>query len=148
MSIAGLANALVSGTASMLDGVRWFLFDAVGTLIFPDPPVAEAYFAAAARYGSRLSIAEIQRRFPLALEKYFAARCETSEANERQRWRAIVGEVISDIPQNADAVFAQLWQHFAQPQHWRLYEDVASALGHLHSHGFQLGIASNFDGRL
>ena len=30
----------------MLDGIRWVLFDAVGTLIYPDPAVADARSAA------------------------------------------------------------------------------------------------------
>ncbi|MBW8883252.1 MAG: HAD-IA family hydrolase [Planctomycetia bacterium] len=132
----------------MLDGVRWILFDAVGTLMYPDPPVAEVYWRAAGRFGSGLSIAEIEERFPLALERNFAGGCATSEANERQRWRKIVGDVISDIPQHIDTVFEYLWQHFSQPRHWGLYEDVESTLGQLHCRGFQLGIASNFDARL
>jgi putative hydrolase of the HAD superfamily len=132
----------------MLHGVRWILFDAVGTLMFPDPPVAEAYFAAAARFGSRLSLAEIQKRFPIALEKGFAGRCETNELLERRRWRSIVGEVLSDIPVHIDAVFEQLWQHFAEARYWGLFDDVGTALEHLRRRHFQLGIASNFDGRL
>jgi len=132
----------------MLDGVSWILFDAVGTLMFPDPPVAEVYFAAARRFGSRLSVAEIQKRFAIALERSIADRCETSEANERDRWRSIVGEVISDIPLHVDAVFEGLWQHFANPQHWRLFDDVGATLEQLHCQRYQLGIASNFDARL
>jgi putative hydrolase of the HAD superfamily len=131
-----------------LHGVRWILFDAVGTMIFPDPPVAEAYLAVGERFGSRLSIDEIGQRFSIALERGFAGGCETSEVNERRRWRSIVCEVISDVPENVDEVFEQLWLHFAQPQQWRLYEDVAPTLNQLRLRGFQLGIASNFDGRL
>jgi len=132
----------------MLHGVRWILFDAVGTLMFPDPPVAEAYFAAAARFGSRLSVAEIQKRFSIALERGFAGRCETDESHELQRWRAIVGEVLSDLPLHVDAVFEQLWQHFAEARHWRLFDDVGAALDRLRRRHFRIGIASNFDGRL
>jgi putative hydrolase of the HAD superfamily len=132
----------------MLHGVRWILFDAVGTLIFPDPSVAEAYFAVAAQFGSRLSVPEIQKRFSKALETSFAGRCETNESHERRRWRSIVGEVLSDIPVHVDAVFEQLWQHFADPRHWRLFDDVGDTFDQLRSRHFQLGIASNFDGRL
>jgi putative hydrolase of the HAD superfamily len=132
----------------MLDGIRWILFDAVGTLIFPDPPVAEVYFSAAARCGSHLSIDEIQKRFAIALERSFADRCETSEANERGRWRSIVGEVISDVPLQLEAVFEGLWQHFADGRNWRLFDDIGATLEELHRRGFQLGIASNFDARL
>lgn len=151
MFTAGSVNdfALLT-TVSMFDGARWILFDAVGTLMFPEPSVAEVYYAAAARFGSRLSLAEIHRRFPLALEKGFSGGCETSEENEHNRWRAIVAEVVNDIPQpeNVEAVFRQLWLHFAQPGSWRLYDDAAAALRELHGRGFRLGIASNFDGRL
>jgi putative hydrolase of the HAD superfamily len=48
-------------------GVRWILFDAVGTLIYPDPPVAEAYRAVALRFGLELSIATIGQRFASAV---------------------------------------------------------------------------------
>lgn len=132
----------------MLHGVRWILFDAVGTLMFADPSVAETYFAAGAQFGSRLTMAEIQNRFPIALERGFADRCETNESLERRRWRSIVGEVLSDIPLHADAVFEQLWQHFAEARHWRPFDDVGITLGQLRGRGFHLGIASNFDGRL
>jgi putative hydrolase of the HAD superfamily len=41
---------------------RWIIFDAVGTLLFPDPPAAAVYHAAAARFGSRLTLAQVARR--------------------------------------------------------------------------------------
>ena len=39
------------------------LFDAVGTLIYPDPAVAVAYYQAGFEYGSRLSVSNIRTRF-------------------------------------------------------------------------------------
>jgi putative hydrolase of the HAD superfamily len=132
----------------MLDGVRWVLFDAVGTLMFPDPPVADVYHATARRFGSELSIDDIRERFSSVLSRTFRGDVPTSEATERERWRGIVGQVISDIPADVDAVFEELWGHFAEAQHWRLYDDVAPALNELRERGFSLGIASNFDGRL
>lgn len=138
--------------------IRCILFDAVGTLIYPNPPVAEAYHAAARHFGSRLSVAEIARRFRLALanehcattsDSEASARPPTSEALERDRWRRIVGQVIDDIDAtDGDSLFQQLWMHFAQPRHWRLYDDVPAALSELAARGYRLGIASNFDGRL
>jgi putative hydrolase of the HAD superfamily len=132
----------------MLDGIHWILFDAVGTLISPDPPVAEVYHSAARRFGSGLSIDEISEQFAVALAANFAINSATSEANERRRWRSIVAQVIQDIPHSIDSVFEQLWHHFAQPEHWRLYDDVATSLADLHRRDYHLGIASNFDGRL
>lgn len=132
----------------MLDGVQWILFDAVGTLIHADPPVAAAYYAAAQKFGSRLSVEEIGQRFRVALAAEQRGGSPTNETVERERWRRIVGRVIDDVAHAEDKLFDQLWRHFAEPDHWQLYEDVPAALGRLARHGYQLGIASNFDRRL
>lgn len=132
----------------------WLLLDAVGTLIHPDRPVAEVYCAAGRRCGSVLSIEEIGRRFPIALnaESGMAGDRTPSaagEAAEVERWRRIVRRVFDDVPdEQQPELFESLWNHFAQPQHWRLYPDVAPALVKLIAAGWRLGIASNFDGRL
>jgi putative hydrolase of the HAD superfamily len=132
----------------MLDGIRWVLFDAVGTLIYPDPTVAEVYLAAARRFGSRRTIGGIRQRFFAALSTSQAKGGPTCEANERERWRKIVAQVIDDVPENEKDLFEELWSHFAAPEHWRLYDDVPPALSNLRQAGFELGIASNFDARL
>jgi putative hydrolase of the HAD superfamily len=122
----------------------WILFDAVGTLIYPDPPVAEVYYAAGRRFGSQ---SEIEARFRLALAAGQTGG-PTSEANERERWRRIVRQVLDDVTTQRDALFEAMWNHFAQPQHWRLYDDAAATLEPLRGCGWKLGIASNFDSRL
>jgi len=129
------------------DGVEWILFDAVGTLIYPDPPAAEAYHAAGQKFGSRLGVGEVGRRFRAALAANQACGGPTSENNERDRWRKIVRNVFDDVSENSEALFETLWQHFAEPQHWRTYDDVA-ALGELRARGYRIGVASNFDQRL
>ena len=136
----------------MNGGIRWILFDAVGTLIYADPPVADVYCATGREFGSRLSAAEIQQRFVCAAARRSErvaslVRPPTSEAAERERWRRIVAAVIDDVD-SSDELFEQLWQHFAEPQHWQLYDDVRQHSERLRSHGFRLGIASNFDSRL
>jgi putative hydrolase of the HAD superfamily len=132
----------------MLDGIRWVLFDAVGTLIYADPPVAEAYRSVATRFGSQLTVAEISKRFRRALAAEQASGGPTSEAKELERWRRIVASVIDDVPKHAEALFHQLWRHFADSRGWRVYPDVHRALAALQLRGYRLGIASNFDGRL
>jgi putative hydrolase of the HAD superfamily len=128
--------------------IRWILFDAVGTLIYPDPPVVEAYLAVARQFGSRIAVAEIRDRFAAAMQASYCGGGPTSEDKERKRWRQIVNSVITDVPHAIDAVFEELWQHFAQPKHWRAYDDTAPVLSDLCSRGFKIGLASNFDGRL
>jgi putative hydrolase of the HAD superfamily len=138
----------------MLTDVRWVLFDAVGTLLYPDPPVAQVYGDAGRRFGSRLEPAEIGRRFRAALAAEMGpaddlTRLPTSEANELARWRRIIAAVFHELSAaDAEDLFQSLWQHFAQPQHWQLYEDVSPAIRRLKDNGLRLGIASNFDARL
>jgi len=131
--------------------VRLVYFDAVGTLLRPEPPVAQAYQRIGQRYGCPRSVEEIRRAFHHALadqEAYDAANgYRTDEERERQRWRAIVSAVLPEV-QDAEACFAELWDHFAQPHHWRLEPGSLEVLAHLARKGLQLGLASNFDNRL
>lgn len=129
--------------------VTWILFDAVGTLMHADPPVAEAYHAAGQRHGSRLPVEAIGPRFRQALAVWNARpRHDTSQVGERERWRELICDIFDDVPDAGGALFESLWEHFGNPRHWRLYDDVARALAELARRGFRLGIASNFDQRL
>lgn len=128
---------------------RWIVFDAVGTLISPNPPAAEAYHAAALRHGSRLPLAEIRRRFTRAFGNA-EARDDgfvTSETIEHERWRRIVSEVIDDIG-DPDSCFEDLFRHFARNESWKCFPDVEPTLAELRRQGLRLAIASNFDSRL
>lgn len=136
----------------MIPPVAAVLFDAVGTLIEPDPPVAEAYQAAGRRFGSQLSSQQILGRFRAAFarqERLDAAESgdRTDEPRERRRWQAIVGEVFDDVADSA-GLFDALWRHFAASAHWRLCPGAADCWRELSARGLALGIASNFDARL
>ena len=128
------------------------VFDAVGTLIHADPPVADVYHLAGWQFGSQLDREEVARRLLSA----FAAsemgagltREPTSEGHERERWRRIVCSVFDDVPDAGGMLFHGLWRHFAEPASWRLYDDVAPVLSELEKRGHRLAIASNFDRRL
>ncbi|HEX5106751.1 MAG TPA: HAD-IA family hydrolase [Pirellulaceae bacterium] len=138
----------------MQSGIRWILFDAVGTLIYPRPPVAEVYRDGGRQFGSLLDAEEIATRFRRALAAEndgheSLTRPPTSEFAELARWRRIVAAVLDDVPEGGQArLFQSLWRHFAQPGHWRVFDDVQPALLQLADAGFRLGIASNYDGRL
>jgi putative hydrolase of the HAD superfamily len=132
--------------------VRAVLFDAVGTLIYPEPPVSAAYAQAGARYGSRLTAAEVAPRFRSAFARLEAedgqtAAHRTDEQRERRRWQNIVAEVFDDVPEQGP-LFDALWRHFARPDCWRLFDDVTPVWRLLASRGLLLGVASNFDRRL
>jgi putative hydrolase of the HAD superfamily len=126
-------------------------FDAVGTLIHPDPPAAVVYAQAGRRHGSRLSEAEIARRFAVAFAREEALdranRLQTSEEREVQRWRTIVAAVLDDVS-DPGACFAELYEHFSRPQAWRCEAGTTDLLEALAERGYVLGLASNYDRRL
>lgn len=133
--------------------ICWVVFDAVGTLLAPEPSVAEAYHQTAAAFGSRLTVEEIGRRFRKAFVESDTAcfpphrQGRTSEPEERHRWRWIVNQIIDDVS-DAEGLFGGLWEHFASRQSWRVFDDVPSIIERLSSNGLKIAIASNFDGRL
>ncbi len=132
--------------------VEAVLFDAVGTLIEPDPPVAEAYLAAGRRFGSSLGPDEVLRRFRAAFarqerEDQTQHAGKTDELRERRRWLSIVAEVFDDVA-DGEPLFSALWRHFAEPSNWRLCPGAGECWRELAGRGLTLGIASNFDARL
>lgn len=131
------------------DHIRWVLFDAVGTLLYPDPPACEVYAEAGRRFGSALSADEIAGAFRAAVKRHTAGGGPTSEPREKARWRLIVAETLGDVPlERSAALYEQLWLHFGRPENWRVYDDVEPAISALVARGFEIGIASNFDRRL
>lgn len=135
------------------DAPRAIVFDAVGTLITPDPSAGVAYHRAGRRYGSQLGEREVAARFSTAfrttLRDAGPEPHRTDEPTERRFWRAVVRRVFDDLPPDAAAAcFDDLFAHFARPESWRVYPDVRPALRELRRLGVTLAIASNFDARL
>jgi putative hydrolase of the HAD superfamily len=131
--------------------VRAILFDAVGTLIHPDPSAAQVYAEVGRRHGSRHDIADIRQRFAAAFGREEALDLvnglRTTEEREVRRWRRIVLEVLDDAA-DPDACFAELYRHFSLPEGWRCEVEVTTVLETLNQRGYVLGIASNYDHRL
>jgi putative hydrolase of the HAD superfamily len=152
---AATTNPTDSHSFSDAKQIRCIAFDAVGTLIEPVPSAAEAYHRVARQHGSRLTADEIARRFRSKFRETergdladpIDIRLATSEAAERERWRAIVVGVIDDVD-DPEVCFEELFAHFADPTSWRCFDDVPAALEGLRQAGFNLVLASNFDGRL
>jgi putative hydrolase of the HAD superfamily len=133
------------------DDIDGIVFDAVGTLIDPSPPVAEVYAAAARRQGVELDHSLVRDRF----HKHFRndevdemrGPLATDEPTEFRRWRRIVTQVLPEVPY-PDRAFFELWDHFGSPGAWTCFADVAPALSALIARGIPVRIASNFDARL
>jgi putative hydrolase of the HAD superfamily len=130
--------------------VRAICFDAVGTLIFPDPPAHVVYAEMGRQFGSRLTPDVIRERFRRAFaeeeQRDLAWGLQTSEERERQRWWQIVSTVLDDVT-NASACFTRLYQHFSRADAWCCGDHVGPILWRL-STRFPLALASNYDHRL
>ena len=90
----------------MMDGIRAVVFDAVGTLLTPEPSAAEVYAEVGRRFGSRLDLPAIRARFRAAFaqedERDRAASWRTDPAREERRWRAIVAHTLPDVGDRTD----------------------------------------------
>jgi putative hydrolase of the HAD superfamily len=126
-------------------------FDAVGTLIHPDPPAPLVYGQVGRRFGSRLAAAAIPERFAAAFAEQEArdqlAGWRTSEEREVRRWRHIVGRVLDDVA-DAEGCFQELYRHFSLAKAWRADPEAAAVGAELARRGLVLGMASNYDWRL
>jgi putative hydrolase of the HAD superfamily len=130
---------------------RAVFFDAVGTLIHPDPPAPAVYAAVPRRYGSALDVETITARFRSAFCRQEAidrlAGWRTDEDREYARWREIVAETLVDVT-DAEACFRELHAYFARPDAWRVHAETGPVLRTLAERGWRIGMASNFDARL
>ena len=131
--------------------IRAIVFDAVGTLLFPEPNAVEAYLEIGTRHGSKLSAEQIRARFG----RFFSpeeqadrnSHWRTSEIRERQRWQNIVTGVLDDV-EDDEACFTDLFEHFRRPASWQCVNGIGPLLSELQAQGLTLAIGSNFDSRL
>src|SRR5437763_1747953 len=91
----------------LVNGFSGVVFDAVGTLIEPDPPVADVYAEAAARQGVVLDRATVKTRFHQSFQNDEVDEARgplaTDEPTEHRRWQRIVASVLPEVPDPARA---------------------------------------------
>lgn len=130
----------------------WIVFDSTGTLMSPEPEAADVYHAIGARFGCSRSLDDVRSDLKQAIKTHFFGDQidqPTDEAYELARWRKIVSETLPGLaPAIEEEAFHTLWHQFAQPNSWRLYDEVRPLLERLRNRGYQIAAASNFDGRL
>lgn len=136
------SNAAVSLPAGKIKAVT---FDVGHTLIEPRDSVGNIYAEIASRHGrSGLSPAELDRRFLKVLQARGGA------VNTRADWEEIVDDTFAGLitPPPSQTFFPELFERFAKPSEWRIYDDVLPTLEELSQRGIRLGIISNWDDRL
>ena len=135
----------------LAESVQVVLFDAVGTVIYPQPSIADAYVNIGSRFIEDLDRDEVLRRFKSVFSSVFSAenaQSPVTESSTVESWRLVVEETFPEFDDADDGLFQQLWDHFADSRSWGVYDDVAECFTRLRSQGMQIGIASNFDSRL
>jgi len=131
-------------------------FDAAGTLIDTRRPVGQSYAALARDYGVTAKDAAItaafRRAFNHAPGLSFGPGHPPDELRrmERQWWHDRVRETFAGLGRFDDfeSYFNVLFDYFADPASWVVYEDVVETLSELRKQGLELGVISNFDTRL
>ena len=136
---------------------RFFIFDAVHTILRPVPDVMSTYFLAGQKFGSQFSKDEVKQRFRKARRRHFGTdtpaeqtqpgSLPSSDDDEYQLWKELVTDLFADV-RPIDSMFKGLWEHFASPKSWQLFDDVEVCWQRLRQSGGRLVIASNFDSRL
>jgi putative hydrolase of the HAD superfamily len=126
-------------------GIRAVTFDVGNTLIEAWPSVGHVYAEVAAAHGHRGMVpAELNRRFRAAFYAF------EGPVNSKPDWARIVDATFAAwLPRPAiEKIFPDLYDRFAQPDAWKIYEDVEPALRALRERGLALGVISNWDDRL
>jgi putative hydrolase of the HAD superfamily len=120
-------------------------FDVGNTLITTWPSVGHIYAEIAACHGLREATPELlEARF----RSIWPGRLHLTES--RSGWQQLVDEVfdgLAAIPPSR-SFFAELYDRFARPEVWRIYDDVLPVLDRLAAQGTRMAIISNWDERL
>lgn len=142
---------MIPATAAAPGRTRAVFFDAVGTLLHPDPPAPAAYAAAARRHGVDLPAGVLADRFRRAFHAEELldrdAGWATDEGRELARWRRVVAATLPELA-DPEPCFRELWAYFATPAAWRADPAAAAVLGDLTGRGLAVGLGSNYDARV
>ena len=134
---------------------RALLLDAMGTLIGLRRSVGQTYAEHAARHGICVTAAAIKGALPQVLRQapplaFPGLVGDALLTAERDWW----GDRIDGLLQSTagapapQALRHELFDHYADPQVWRVYDDVPACLERWRAAGLRLAVVSNFDTRL
>ena len=127
----------------MLNEIKAVTLDAAGTLLEPWPSVGDVYARVAEECGiGPVSPGELNRRFAKTWKG------KRGFDYSRLAWRKIVEQTFAGLTPLKPAFFDHLYDEFAQPRCWRVYDDVAPALEKFRARGLKIGVISNWDERL
>ena len=134
---------------------RALLLDAMGTMLGLRAPVGVTYAAVAAEHGLALDPEAVGRAFATAYRAapplaFTGLDGEALELAERGWWAERIDAVLGLLgePPGPPALHRQLFEAYADPALWRVYDEVPAALERWRRQGLRLAVVSNFDQRL
>jgi putative hydrolase of the HAD superfamily len=134
----------VEGKMNLLDNILAVTLDVGGTLIEPNPSVGHVYADVVKRHGMYVS--------PELLNHSFAAAWQTKMNfhHSRSDWSQLVNQSFVNAAHAplSEAIFDEIYERFASPDVWKIYDDVIPALDALSDRGIRLAVVSNWDERL
>src|SRR5688572_28419907 len=108
--------------------------DAAGTLLEPWPSVGDVYARVAEECGiGPVSAGELNRQFATAWKN------KRGFDYSALAWRRIVEQTFAGLAVLKPAYFDHVYDEFAQPRCWRVYEDAPRALERFRDTGLKLG---------
>jgi len=130
--------------SELLKRVRAVTFDVGGTLIRPSPSVGHIYAEVAEKHGWKgVSPEALNRRFDAAWTRL------RNFNHTREQWAALVDETFESTGKKPSEVFfEELYDRFAAPEAWRVFDDVLPSFDALAAMDIHLGVVSNWDERL
>jgi putative hydrolase of the HAD superfamily len=142
------------GVRRFIDMTEAIFFDAVGTLFYLTKTVGDHYALVGREVGLTLDARQLDRAFFTAWKRMppRAAIDGPRKDDDKGWWRELVDLVLDQVAPSLgkldrDNFFEIAYEHFAEAGVWELYSEVMDVLLKLRPR-FQLGVISNFDGRL
>jgi len=135
--------------------VRALSFDVNGTLIH-SPRLGEVYAEILSRHGVAVEAAEAYRVVRSVWQEFSCTlrlgedRFATHPDGARGWWYRFIDRVCEHLVSDPPSRFAksELFQRFAGPDPWDVYEEVPAVLESLHAGGLRMVVVSNWDDRL
>jgi putative hydrolase of the HAD superfamily len=135
--------------------IRGISLDAAGTIIRIKEPVAQTYTEIANRHGIPIDAPTISKAFRTVFPRMSPLAFGSTEGaglqrQERAWWSTLVRNCLGRFGQHRgfNAFFDELYQHYAEPEAWCVYDDVLPLLAKLEAHDIPVVVVSNFDSRL